>query len=89
VLSRRPIRIAVSAIAAGLAASIVLALLLGVLDLYLTGHGLPSLTRPWIDVPRAGIHLSRADVVLLAGALASAFVAAALAGSTTDTQSDW
>lgn len=48
---------------AGFAAAIAAAIVLGITDLYVTGHGRPSLARPWIDW--AFVHASRADAVLL------------------------
>lgn len=45
-----------------------LAIMLGIVDMYLTGHGQPPLGRPWLGYPEWGIHLSRADVIFLAGA---------------------
>lgn len=54
---------------AALAVAFVLALVLGVVDIYLSGHGQPLLSRPWLAYPNWGIHLSRADVILLAGAI--------------------
>lgn len=58
---------------AGVAGAVLVALALTVVDLYLTGHGLRSLSRPWLDVEELGVHLSRADVVfLLATVLAAA-----------------
>lgn len=53
-------------------AAVVAAVALAVFDIYLTGHGSPSILRPWIDWSAAGVHLSRGDVVML--------IAMALAG---------
>jgi hypothetical protein len=50
---------------AGLGMSVLAAIILAVLDLWVTGHGQPSLLRPWIDLPRAGVHLSRGDIGML------------------------
>ena len=62
-------------LAAGLGVAVAAALTLAVADLYLTGHGRPSLTRPFVDRPSIGIHLSRADlVVLAAGGLSTSVV---------------
>lgn len=63
------------AAAAGLAAAVLLAVVLAVVDIYLSGHSRPTLSRPWIELPDWGIFLSRADVVLLAGALMAALAA--------------
>jgi len=51
----------------GIGAAFAFAVGLAVLDLYLAGHGSPTLSRPWIDRPARGVHLGRADVILLAG----------------------
>ena len=50
---------------AGFGTAILAAIALAVTDLYLSGHGLRPLGAPWLDRPAAGIHLSRADVILL------------------------
>ncbi len=58
--------------AAGLGTSLIVALVLTVADLYLSGHGLGSLTGPLLDWPRLGIHLSLADILMLgAGGVAA------------------
>jgi hypothetical protein len=63
------------AAAAGFAAAVLLAVILAIVDIYLSGHGQPTLSRQWIELPDWGIFLSRADVVLLAGALIAALAA--------------
>jgi hypothetical protein len=60
---------------AGFGAAIVAAILLAVVDLYLSGHGLRTLGGPWLDWSAAGVHLSRADVLLLVAAGLAAAVA--------------
>lgn len=60
--------------AAGMAAAVAAALLVTVLDLYLTGHGHASVTREVITWPHAGVHLSIADL----GMLMTGIVVAAL-----------
>ena len=60
------------ALGAGFGAAVLAAVALAILDLYVTGHGQPSVLRPWIDWPDAGVHLSRGDVVM--------YLAACLAG---------
>ncbi len=58
---------------AGLASAVLVAIVIAVIDLYLTGHQLPALNSPLIDWPRLGVHLSLADVIfLLAAVLATA-----------------
>ena len=52
--------------AAGIAAAVAAALLVTVLDLYLSGHGHGSVTREVITWARAGVHLSLADLGMLA-----------------------
>jgi len=52
-----------------LGTAILAAIALAVVDLYLSGHGLPPLGTPWLDWPAAGVHLSRADVILLGAVL--------------------
>ena len=53
------------AIGASLGVAVLAAVVLAVLDLWVTGHGQPSLLRPWVDWPDAGVHLSRGDIVML------------------------
>lgn len=50
----------------GFGTALVVAVTLGIIDLYLTGHVLPSLGRPWIDFPAAGISMSYQDAILWA-----------------------
>ena len=58
---------------AGIASALVVAIVLAVIDLYLTGHGMAPLNAPLIDWSAAGIHLSLADIIFLgAAALAAA-----------------
>jgi len=61
------------------AVALVTAVVLGVFDLYLTGHSLPSIGQTWIEIPRAGIYLAPNDLMLLA----STSVAAGLTWITT------
>ena len=58
-----------ASLGAGLGTAILAAIALAVVDLYLSGHGLPPLGTPWLDWPAAGFHLSRADVILLGAVL--------------------
>ena len=51
--------------AAGIAAAVAAALLVTVLDLYLSGHGHGSVTREVITWAHAGVHLSVADLGML------------------------
>lgn len=58
------------AVGAGLAVAVMAAfasaLVLAVIDLYLSGHSSGSITRPLIVWPGLGVSLSPADTVLLA-----------------------
>jgi hypothetical protein len=58
------VRLLVS-LGAGVGVAVLAALVLTVVDLYQAGHGQPLLSRPWMEVSDLGVHLSRADVVLL------------------------
>jgi hypothetical protein len=60
------------ALGASFGAAVLAAVVLAILDLYVTGQGQPSVMRPWIDWPDAGVHLSRGDIVM--------YLAACLAG---------
>ncbi len=60
--------------AAGMAGAVLAALLVTVLDLYLTGHGHASVSREVITWTHAGVHLSIADL----GMLMTGIVVAAL-----------
>ncbi|MEO6408844.1 MAG: hypothetical protein ABIO45_08835 [Burkholderiaceae bacterium] len=65
-----------AAVAAALGMAVLASIALAVLDLYLSGHGLPTLTAPWIDSD--SVHLSRADVVMLALSALAALVGGVL-----------
>jgi hypothetical protein len=60
---------ALLSLAAGLASALVVAIALTVVDLYLTGHGLASLSEPLLDWSAGGVHLSLADVIFLVAAV--------------------
>ena len=57
-----------------MASGVLVAIVIAVVDLYLAGHGLPVLSRPLIDWPAAGIHLSLADVLFLSAAVLAAAI---------------
>jgi hypothetical protein len=57
---------------AGLAFGVLVALVLTVADLYLTGHGYRSLGAPFLDAPAVGVHLSLADVLFLGAVVLAA-----------------
>ena len=66
-------RLGISA-AAVLVAAVTAAVVIAIVELYLTGHGLGSITNEMISEPW-GVHMSVADIILL--------VVAALAGALT------
>jgi hypothetical protein len=61
------------AIAASVGTAFLLVIPLVIVELYQAGHNLPELTRPWID--SAGVRLSRADALFLAGSAAGGLFA--------------
>jgi len=76
--TRRFVLSASVGLAAGFATAIILAIVLTVVDLYLSGHGRPMLSRAWLSVPAWGISMSRADTIFLGGACVVALAAGAL-----------
>jgi hypothetical protein len=56
-------------LAAGLGTALVVTMALVILDLYLTGHGMGTISGPLIDWPALGVHLSPADLLMLTAAL--------------------
>jgi hypothetical protein len=58
------VRLGVSA-AAGIGTAVVAALVVTVIDLYVTGHGYGSITREVITWGPGGVHLSIGDVCML------------------------
>lgn len=64
---------------AAVASAVVMALVLAVVDLYLSGHGLTPLgDRRLVDVETLGVHLSAADATLLTVVLVTTVLAARL-----------
>ena len=59
-------------LAAGLGTALVVAMVLVVLDVYLTGHALGTISGPLVDWPALGVHLSLADLLMLAAAAVAA-----------------
>jgi len=57
-------RLGISA-GAGIAAGVVVAIIVTVIDLYLSGHGYGSITREFITWAPAGVHLSIGDLCML------------------------
>ena len=71
-------------LAACLACAVLVAVALAIVDIYLAGHNLPTLTRPWVD--HGPFRFSRADALmntcaLFAGVGTGVVVARALARS--------
>jgi hypothetical protein len=58
--------------AAGLGAGVVAAIVVTVIDLYITGHGYGSITRELITWTPAGVHLSIGDLAMLMAVVAGA-----------------
>lgn len=58
-------------VAAAAGAAVTAAVVLAVVDIYLTGHNLPALSRPWVEWPAVGVHMSRADAIVLGAAAAA------------------
>jgi hypothetical protein len=65
------VRVVVS-LAAGAAAALVAAAVLGISDLYLSGHVAGTIGGPMLDLNALGVHLSLADVVVLIVAMLAA-----------------
>lgn len=65
------VRLGISA-AAGLAAAVISALVVAVIEMYLTGHDYGSITREIITRAPAGVHLSIGDVGVLIAMIAAA-----------------
>ena len=59
---------------AGIASALVVAIIIAVIDLYFTGHGMAPLGAPLVNWPDAGVHLSLADLIFLAAAALAAAV---------------
>jgi hypothetical protein len=59
-------------LAAGLGTALVVAMTLVVLDVYLTGHAIGTISGPLLDWPALGVYLSPADVLMLAAAALAA-----------------
>ena len=66
-------RLAFSA-AIGVGAGVAAAIVLAVLELYITGHGYGSITREIISWEPGGVHLSLADLAMLLIILTAAAV---------------
>ena len=62
-------------IGAGIGGALLMAIVVALLDLYLTGHGYPSATREIISWPAAGIRMSAGDIAVLLAFCAAALTA--------------
>ena len=58
--------------AAGIGAGVVAAIIVTLIDLYITGHGYGSITREIITWTSAGVHLSIGDLIMLVTVVAVA-----------------
>lgn len=59
---------------AGIASALVVAIVIALVDLYLTGHGMAPLNAPLVDWPAGGVHLSLADIIFLFAAAVAAAI---------------
>jgi hypothetical protein len=57
--------------AVGFGVGLVTAIIVAVIDLYLTGHGYGSITSEFISRASWGVHLSIGDLVMLVAAIAA------------------
>jgi hypothetical protein len=58
-----PTRPIVAAIVSGVGTAFLTAVVLAIIDLYLTGHSKPALGRPWISLFGGSFALSRAELL--------------------------
>lgn len=58
-----PTRPILAAIVAGFGTALVTAVVLAIIDLYLTGHSKPALGRPWLSLFGGSFALSRAELL--------------------------
>jgi len=59
---------------AGVGAAILSALVIAVVDLYLTGHGYPSIRREIVSWEPADVHLSAGDIAALTATVITAIL---------------
>lgn len=64
----------------GAATAILSALIITIVDIYLSGHGYAGLTREYLTWSAAGVHLSMGDIIMLATALLAAMLTWRLCG---------
>lgn len=60
-----------TSIAAVITTAVVIAIAAAIIDMYLTGHGHPSIMRVVVSWPAAGVSLSIPDIVLLVASIAA------------------
>lgn len=60
---------------AGFGAALLSALVLALIDLYLTGHRYPSLRREIVSWEPAGVHMSAGDIGVLLATIIAAVIA--------------
>jgi hypothetical protein len=73
-MSSIPVRPILTAIAAGFGAAIIAAIVLAIVDIYLSGHGRPTLGRPWISLFNGALPMSRAEALFYLSFLAGSVV---------------
>lgn len=64
----------VAALAGGIAAAVIAAIAFTLADLYATGHGMASISRPLVESADWGIHLHSGDVAMLVSAALGAWI---------------
>jgi hypothetical protein len=62
-MSSLPIRPFFAAIVSAFGAAFLAAMILAIIDLYLTGHSMPALGRPWLSVFGGATTISRAELL--------------------------
>ena len=67
-----PTRPIFAALVSGFGAALVAAVVLAIIDIYLTGHSRPALGRPWLSLGGA-VQLSRAELLLYIAILLGAW----------------
>ena len=60
------------AFAVGMATAVLSAIVIAIIDIYLSGHGDDSLMREYLTWSAAGVHLSIGDIIMLGTALLAA-----------------
>ena len=57
------------ALSVGTATAVLTAIVIAIIDIYLSGHGNEGLTREYLTWSAAGVHLSIGDIIMLGAAL--------------------